>query len=171
MPEACVRKRWTGKDVIVQHTSTNCLSDRLTLIDLGASDHCFVDKSLFTTYKPLQQLSFGLFANKGAAFSIEGKGSVEIVTDIKGVKRKVKFENMLHTPDMRSNLISLLRLEDKGVYVEIGGGKVQVKSPEREDIMTGVRLGRLYTVNVHTLSPTALAIYSKCKAVNFDTWH
>jgi len=138
---------------------------------LGASDHCFADKSLFTTYKALEQPLVGLSANKGATFSIIGKGNIEIITDINGMRRKVKFENALHTPEMRSNLISLSRLEDKGARFEIGGGKVLVKSPEGEDIMTGTRFGWLYAVSVHNPNATAFAAHSKRKAVNFDTWH
>jgi len=136
-----IGRRWTGENVIIQCTNTNYLSDRLILIDSGANDHCFADKSLFTIYKALKQLSVGLLANKGAMFSIIGKGNIEIITNIKDIRRKVKFENVLHTPEMRSNLISLSRLEDKGARFEIGRGKVLVKSPERKDIMVGACFG------------------------------
>jgi len=128
-----------------------------------------VDKSFFTTYKTLKQPSVGLSANKGATFSIIEKENIEIITDIKGIRRKVKFENALHTPEMRSNLISLSRLEDKGACFKIGRGKVLVKSPEGEDIMTGACFGQLYAVSVHNPNTTAFVAHSKCKAVNFDT--
>jgi len=65
-----IGRRWTGEDVIIQYTDIDYPSDRLTLIDSGASDYCFVDKFLFTTYKALKQPSVGLSANKGATFSI-----------------------------------------------------------------------------------------------------
>jgi len=74
-------------------------------------------------------------------FSIIGKGNIEIITNIKDIRRKVKFENVLHIPEMRSNLISLSRLEDKGARFEIGRGKVLVKSPEGKDIMIGACFG------------------------------
>jgi len=130
-----------------------------------------VDKSLFTVYKALEQLSIGLLANKGTTFSIIGKRNIEIITDIKSIKRKVKFENVLHTLDMRLNLISLSRLEDKGVCFEISRGKVLIKSSEGENIMTGVHFGQLYAVSVHKPSTTIFATHLKCKAVSFNTWH
>ena len=136
-----IGRRWTGEDIIIQHTDIDYPSDRFTLIDSDTGDHCFVNKSLFTTYKALEQPLVGLSANKGATFSIIGKGNIEIITDIKGIRRKVKFENTLHIPEMRSNLISLSRLEDKGARFEIGRGKVLVKLPEGEDIMIGARFG------------------------------
>ena len=108
-----------------------------------------MDKSLFTTYKALEQPLVGLLANKGAMFSIIGKGNIEIITDIKGMRRKVKFENVLHIPEIRSNLISFLRLEDKGAHFEISRDKVLVKSLEGEDIMMGAYFGWLYIVSVH----------------------
>ena len=128
-----------------------------------------MDKSFFTTYKTLKQPSVGLSANKGATFSIIEKGNIEIITDIKSIRRKVKFENMLHTPEMRSNLIFLLRLEDKRAHFEIGRGKVLVKSSEEKDIMTGACFGQLYAVSVHNPNATVFVVHLKHKAVNFDT--
>ena len=170
LSRVCIGRRWTREDIIIQHTDTDYLSDRLILIDLGASDYCFVDKSLFTTYKALEQSSVGLLANKRAMFSIIEKRNIKIITNIKDIRRKVKFENMLHIPEMRSNLISLSRLEDKGACFEIGRGKVLVKSPEGEDIMTRACFGQLYVVSVYNPNATAFAAYSKHKVVNFDIW-
>jgi len=87
------------------------------------------------------------------------------------VKRKVKFKNTLHTPEMRSSLISLSRLEDKEAHFESDRGKLLIKSPEGKNIMAGVHFSRLYVVNVHRPNTTAFVTYSKYKAVSFDIWH
>jgi len=69
---------------------------------------------------------------------------------------------------MRSNLISLSRLENKRAHFESGRGKLLIKSPEKENIMAGVHFSRLYVVNVHRSNTTAFVTYSKYKAVSFD---
>ena len=130
-----------------------------------------MDKSLFIIYKPLEQLSTGLSSNKGVTFPIVEKGNIEIITNIKGIKRKVKFKNTLQTLEIRSNLISLSKLEDKGAHFESGRGKLLIKLSERENIIARVYFGRLYTVNVYGPNTTAFVIYSKHKAVSFDVWY
>jgi len=78
-------------------------------------------------YKPLEQPSTRLLANKGVIFPIVEKGNIEIITNIKSIKKKVKFKNILQTSEIRSNLISLSKLEDKGAYFKSGRGKLLTK--------------------------------------------
>jgi len=54
------------------------------LLDSGASDHCFADLLLFTSYTPFEQPSPGLTAEEGLTFNIVGKRSVELQTNING---------------------------------------------------------------------------------------
>jgi len=122
-------------------------------------------------YKPLEQPSTRLLANKGVIFPIVEKGNIEIITNIKSIKRKVKFKNILQTSEIRSNLISLSKLEDKGAYFKSGRGKLLTKLSEGKNIIVGVYFGRLYTVNVHGPNTTAFATYSKHKVVSFDIWY
>jgi len=58
-----------------------------TLLDSGASNHCFADLSLFTSYTLFEQPSPGLTAEEELTFNIVGKGSVELQTNINGGER------------------------------------------------------------------------------------
>jgi len=67
----------------------------LTFIDSSATDHCFVDRTIFTTYVPFEKPLAGLSA--GLSFDIVGKGSISFSTTIDGVTRIINIDNVLHT--------------------------------------------------------------------------
>ncbi|KAF9439760.1 hypothetical protein P691DRAFT_611863, partial [Macrolepiota fuliginosa MF-IS2] len=48
-----------------------------TLIDLGVSNHCFVDQHCFSEYIPFIPPFSGWVADKDSMFVIAGKGTVE----------------------------------------------------------------------------------------------
>jgi len=66
------------------HTYHQIEVPMLTLLDSGASNHCFTDWALFSTYLPLEIPSTGLGANLGSIFHIVGKGSVSLESMIDG---------------------------------------------------------------------------------------
>jgi len=60
----------------------------------------------------------GLAATKESIFNVTGKKKAKIETCINGTNRNITFENVLHTPELCSNLISISRLAEKRVKVE-----------------------------------------------------
>jgi len=89
----------------------------LTLLDSGASDYCFTDKALFTTYTLLSQATPGLGAGQDSIFQIVGRGSVKLESVIDGEVKKITLNNVLHIPGLRSNLILVSKLSEKGANV------------------------------------------------------
>ena len=55
-----------------------------TLLDSGASNHCFTNRALFSTYLPLEIPSTSLGANLRSTFYIVGKGSMSLESMIDG---------------------------------------------------------------------------------------
>ena len=88
------------------------------LIDFGASDYCFVNRESFISLTLLYQPTMGLAATKESIFNVTGKKKAKIETCINGTNRNITFENVLHTPELCSNLISISRLAEKGVKIE-----------------------------------------------------
>jgi len=164
-------KSWSGDDPIIFCTQIDNTSETLTLIDSGASEHCFADKSLFATYSILDNPPIGLCAGKESTFEIIGIGRVEFVTISNGAQRKISIDDVLHTPELRSNLISVSKLESKGIYITFGSGKACIRTPEGRTIDLGTRLGQLYVVDVSKPVTHALVAQSKQKPVSFETWH
>jgi len=53
------------------------VQNRPTLIDFGASNHCFADKLMFSFYTPFKKPLEGLSVGKGLVFSIVGKEDIK----------------------------------------------------------------------------------------------
>jgi len=110
----------TSGNPVILHTK---VQNRPTLIDSGASDYCFADKSMFLSYTLLEKPSEELSAGEGSVFSIVGKGDIKFQTYINGKIRNIILEDVLHTPELRSNLISVSKLKKKGTGVIFRNGK------------------------------------------------
>jgi len=141
------------------------------LIDSGASDHCFVNRESFISLTPLHQPTMGFTATKESIFNVTGKGKAKIETCVNGTNRNIIFEDVLHTPELRSNLISVSKLAKKGVKVEFDQHKARVRSVSSAVIMTAKRCGHLYTIETTSRTPTALVSQTKRQPATFDTWH
>jgi len=74
-----------SKDPVILSISGENKPEMLTFIDSGATDHCFVDRTMFTTYVPFEKPLAGLSA--GSSFDIVGKRSISFSTTINRVTR------------------------------------------------------------------------------------
>jgi len=167
-----VANTWSEDDPIVFCTQSENTPDILTFINSGATDHCFADRSLFVSYDTLSKPSFGMSAGKDSTFDIIGKGKVEFQTSVDGKTQTVSIEGVLHTPNLRSNLISVLQLGTKDVDVFFKeGNKALVLISKGEIIMTATKIGQLYAVDVNRALTEIFITQSKQQAVSFDTWH
>ena len=166
----------------------------ITYADSAASDHCFVDIKDFVTYQPSTGKD-GDTAAKGGKFTIAGMGRVDKRAVFNGRIITLSFKDVMHTPDLSHNLISIGKLETKGgCYSIFGSGGVTFIDRDQRPFLQGQRMGTMYEVDVH--SPTgpipskpnvpynlvlaAQAAYSTIKAfatcshnhpTNIDTWH
>jgi len=158
----------TSGDLVILYTKTQ---NKLTLIDSGANDHCFADKSMFLSYIPFERPSERLSIGKGSVFSIVGKGNVKFQTHINGKTRNIILEDVLHTPGLRSNLISVPKLERKGTSVIFRNGKATVELVDGSKVLSAVKFGRMYIVELDGMSPKISLAQLKYKPASFDTWH
>jgi len=154
---------WLNENPIISHTNAHNKSNLLTLIDSGASDHCFTNKTLFKKYTPLSQTISGLSAGKGSTFDIIGKGTIEFCTTVNGISKKISIDDILYTPSLRSNLISVSKLSAKGASVVFDGDRASVRLKNGTEAMTAVRSGQLYVVNIDTPTISAFAIRNGIK--------
>jgi len=137
-------------DPVILYTKTQ---NRLTLIDSGASDHCFADKSMFLSYTPFERPSEGLSAGKGSVFSIVGKENVKFQVYINGKTRNIILKDVLYTPGLRSNLILVPKLERKGTGVIFRNGKATIELVDGSKVLSAVKFGRMYIVELDGMSP------------------
>ena len=71
------------------------------ILDTGATHHMSPHESVFQTYTPVDK-NHRVFIANGGALMVGGKGTIKI----KGITLK----NVLHVPDLKTNLLSLAQL-------------------------------------------------------------
>lgn len=140
-----------------------------TFIDSGATDHCWVRRDQFVQYTEVSEKGNSALAGEGGQFFIKGIGTVQFETQVDGEKRKIRLENVKHTPEFAHNLISLSTLDRRGYRGEWGNGVVVVKTHEGSVMMEGMGKGRMYEVDV--LYAEVNSARSHQKAVDIHTWH
>ena len=161
----------SGELPLVCYTHTINKANTPTLLDSGASDHCFTNILLFTSYNPFKQPMPGLTAEEGLTFNIVGKGSVKLQAIVNGKRETITFDDALYTPGFRSNLISMARLSIKGAEAHFRDNKIIIRAKDRTDIMMATCSRLLYVVKVDDIQPTAFTTQLKQKPTTFPTWH
>jgi len=151
----------SGEILLVCYIDPINKSDISMLLDSGASDHCFANIILFTSYIPFKQLSPRLTAEKGLIFNIEGKGNIELQTNVNGKRKTITFEKALYTPRFKSNLISMARLSIKGAEAYFKDNKAVIRTKNKTDIISAIYLELLYIVNIDKIQPTVFIAQSK----------
>lgn len=169
----------------------------VTFADSACSNHCFVNRSDFTTYKSSNNKD-GDTAAKGGKFKIHGTGRVGKHVIFDGCVILLAFENAIHTPDLNHNLISIGRLDKAGCYSIFGGGGMTCINCEGKPFLSGMAAGSegtMYKVEVHPPTGTlhqrgqnkplpsatatkeahakvlAFTTRSHDKPTDIDTWH
>jgi len=89
-----------GERSLVLHTDFHNKQTICTLINSGASDHCFADKSFFISYPPLNQNISGLSASINSTFNILRRGTVKFKTRVEGTLRSITLDNAMYIPDL-----------------------------------------------------------------------
>jgi hypothetical protein len=87
-----------------------------------------------------------------------------------GAITKVLLANSLHTPHLRSNLISVSKLVFKGASVSFEGERAIVRNAQGLKVFSAIRMDGLYIVNVTHTSAAHTAQVGK-GSVPYEIWH
>jgi transposase InsO family protein len=137
--------------------------------DSGASTHIAAQRKDFVTYQELPPSNItGIGENTVTAI---GKGNVRLNTTIDGRTFNIELKDVLHSPDLSNNLISISRLDDAGCAARFGSGKVTFEDPKGNVFAKGTKLGRLYLMDVKTSAVTSTAQAHVAVAHGWDDWH
>jgi len=156
------------------HNVATSIKKILTLLDSGASDHCFITKSWFSSYNMISPPRRENSAGKDSTFTIDGTGVAEFSTTIDGIASRIKINDALHTPQLWSNLISVSKLVGKGMTVAFEGETARVKRPDGVTVLVAVKRGGLYIVvadNVINGTSEVNTFQTKRKAMTFEVWY
>jgi hypothetical protein len=141
-----------------------------TLLDSGASDHCFTRKDFFSSYRAISPPRNGHSAGKDSTFSIVGTGMANLLMENQGVVSKILLADSLHTPNLRSNLISVSKLVSRGARVSFEGNVAVVRDSGGTMVFKVMRHDGLYVVDVVD-ETMAYSVQTGRKAVPYEIWH
>ena len=165
-------KELPGERSLVLHTDFHNKWTICTLIDSGASDYCFANKSLFISYSPLNQNISGLSAGINSTFNILGRGTVKFKMRVERTLRSITLDNVIYTPDLWSNLISVSRLLEKGAdaIFLITDNSVLIKIPSRPMIFSATKKENLFYIDIEQNKYIVYLSQSIQKPVDFAIW-
>jgi hypothetical protein len=121
------------------------------LLDSGASAHMVNDKSLFTKYEPLERKKSVVLGN-GKSVYASGIGNISVFTHHEGHARKYNLTEVLYVPELKTNLVSVAAVTDKGYRLMFNHYGCRIRKGN-QCIGFGRRVGSLYQFQVQRERP------------------
>lgn len=115
------------------------------ILDSGASSHMCNDRSLFMEFNDKKAT---VCLPDDRKMDCEGIGKLAVNLNVGGKSRKVSVEDVLYAPKMKVNLISVAKLNDRGLSVIFKGGKALIFNSKEILIGTATRDGTLYYLDI-----------------------
>jgi hypothetical protein len=112
-------------------------------VDSGASSHMCSSKDQFQNIAQNDQV---LNLANHSFTKIRGTGNVKIKVSNENNLRSVNLNNVMYVPDLRSNLLSVGKITDKGSTVIFENNKVYILDKDGKEIMIGQKRNHLYYV-------------------------
>ncbi|KAK9709784.1 hypothetical protein QE152_g26402 [Popillia japonica] len=94
-------------------------------LDSGATEHMVNNKYLFTALKNLKEPIKIAVAKQGQMLEAHSVGNIDIISEVNGKQMKIPVQNVLYVPDLLNNLLSIRKLEDKGMRITFCDKRVE----------------------------------------------
>lgn len=95
------------------------------LLDSGASSHMTNNRANFSAYIDVKPIVIET-AKKGLTLSAIGLGTVTASFEYKGIAHTYPIHNVLYVPDLSHNLLSLAKLDARGVWLNTKDGRAKL---------------------------------------------
>lgn len=103
-----------------------------------------------------------------------GKGDVHVITTINGTQHTAVLHNVLHVPELSTNLLSIPSTTERGIDIHFIGQSVSF-TRNGTLVMTGSRIGRdLYHLDISTVDTSQsnpLAHSAVANRQSLSIWH
>lgn len=134
------------------------------LIDSGCTSHMTFDRSAFSSYKILENLTVEMGTKD--TVKIAGKGDIFVQITVNGTASKIKLCDVLHVPDFGYQLLSVSKMDLRGVTITFKSGRCTI-STNNTTIATGSRHGSLYVLDRDSTCTTSESAYTS----TVKLWH
>jgi transposase InsO family protein len=137
------------------------------IIDSGATDHICNNLSLFESCTDLSTPVQIAVAKLGTSVTATKRGTIKVITT-KGMEGQL--EDVLYAPDVQHNLISVRRIQAKGMTVIFSPQGVTIKNG-KQTILTGKPFNGLLAVTLQ-INKSMVNYGSQVHVINnYQIWH
>lgn len=137
--------------------------DSVWYLDTGASNHMSGQKHLFVGMKEVENghVSFG----DASRIQVKGRGKIRFSYD----KKECEFDNVYYVPGLRSNIMSMGQLMEKGYSVFMKDRILELKDKEGKSVAcVEMTSNRMYKLNLRNVREKCLKINLADKT---SLWH
>jgi len=140
-------------------------------LDSGCSSHMSNGKANFHEDKS-SFIGNVKLASEKTTIAVHGKGCVNIVADVGGRAERFKVNDVLRVPELRTNLLSVGKIVDRGFRVIFDKDKANIIDKNNRVVLTAYRKGELYYLR-GTATDYSNANLAEDKIVidDFKVWH
>lgn len=151
----------------------NCAGNFKWCVDSGATSHLCYDKQLFTKIDVSKRGKLNLASNQST--EITAKGNVSFAAELDGKVKNVNLTEVLFVPDLRTNLLSVSKMTDKGCEVLFTKDSATVIGSDGKIKVTANRVGDLYYICESKQEPCRKSLEtansSEVESSNLIAWH
>ena len=155
-----------AKEIALNASANDEASYQITnwCLDSGATSHMTADGG---TFKSLKKTSKILQLANNFRTSIDGVGDIQITVPDGGNGKRATLTQVLHVPDLRTNLMSVSKITDQGHEVTFKKNVACVKNKKQEMLAIAARKGN-YFVQGNSEKAYIAERYENSKLM---TWH
>lgn len=149
------------------------VSHRIWCMDSGCTAHMCGNDEVFVNFNESTSGKVNL-ANK-VSTDIKGKGSVSLITNLDGKTKNVDIKDTLYVPELRTNLLSVGKICDKGFSVIFKSDSATVMDKNRKTVLKADRTdGGLYYLRTTNIKDSANAVWNddtNMELSSAEIWH
>lgn len=120
------------------------VSNRAWILDSGCTAHMCGDRNMFISMNMTTMAKLNLASQEST--NIEGKGIVHLQVSNNSGSRLIELKDTLHVPELRTNLVSVAKITNKGCDVIFDNNKAYIRDKEGDTLLIAERQGDLYYV-------------------------
>lgn len=126
--------------------NTESKRDDKWCLDSGCTSHMSSRKRDF---EQIAEIDKSLNLANETSTKIEGVGEIKLSASNGSGMQVLKLQNALHVPDLRTNLLSVAKIADKGYEVVFRKQNAVILGENQETLAIADRIGDLYFIRKH----------------------
>ena len=139
------------------------------IVDSGATTHMSPHRADFDTFESTSPRK--VFMGDDSVLQAIGRGSILVDTKVGGCTKRIRFKDVLYVPKLQSNLLSVSKIVDKGLNVQIGALGCSIKALNGETQAIASRDGKLFRLRCKTVHRGDQAHVATSTNEGLILWH